>query len=66
MTEQTIRAISERSDRTPAQAREALARRQPIGRLIDAAEVAETVAYCVANGAVTGQGLNVDGGAVQS
>jgi NAD(P)-dependent dehydrogenase (short-subunit alcohol dehydrogenase family) len=66
MTEQTIRAVSERSDRTPAQAREALARRQPIGRLIEAAEVAETVAFCVANGAVTGQGLNVDGGAVQS
>ena len=43
-----------------------LARRQPIGRLIDPAEVAEAVAFCLVNGAVTGQGINVDGGTVQS
>jgi hypothetical protein len=28
--------------------------------------VAEAVAFCLVNGAVTGQGINVDGGAVQS
>jgi hypothetical protein len=27
--------------------------------------VAETVWFCVANGGVNGQGINVDGGAVQ-
>lgn len=66
MTEQTVRDISERSGRTVAQAREALARRQPIRRLIAVDEVAEAVRFCVVNGAVTGQGINVDGGAVQS
>lgn len=66
MTEQTVRDISERSGRTLEQAREALARRQPIRRLIDVDEVAEAVRFCVVNGAVTGQGINVDGGAVQS
>jgi NAD(P)-dependent dehydrogenase (short-subunit alcohol dehydrogenase family) len=66
MTDHTARAISERSGRTVAQARDTLARRQPIGRLIGTEEVAEAVDFCVANGAVTGQGINVDGGAVQS
>lgn len=66
MTDHTVRAISERSGRTLAEARETLARRQPIGRLVETDEVAEAVAFCVATGAVTGQGINVDGGAVQS
>ncbi len=48
------------------EARQLLARRQPIGRLIDPAEVAEAVHFCVVKGAVTGQGINIDGGAVQS
>ncbi|MBA3783331.1 MAG: 3-hydroxyacyl-CoA dehydrogenase, partial [Nocardioides sp.] len=39
---------------------------QPIGRLVDPAEVASAVMLCVENGAINGQGLNVDGGAVQS
>ena len=52
--------------RSPEEARAVLARRQPIGRLVDPAEVAEAVAFCLVNGAVTGQGINVDGGAVQS
>jgi NAD(P)-dependent dehydrogenase (short-subunit alcohol dehydrogenase family) len=39
---------------------------QPIGRLVTPAEVASAVMLCVENGAVNGQGLNVDGGAVQS
>ncbi len=66
MTDESVRQIAERSDRTLEQAREALARRQPIGRLVSPAEVAEAVLLCVHNGAVNGQGLNVDGGAVQS
>lgn len=66
MTERTIQTISQRSDRTPEQARHALARRQPIGRLITPAEVADAVRFCIGNGAMTGQGLNIDGGAVQS
>jgi NAD(P)-dependent dehydrogenase (short-subunit alcohol dehydrogenase family) len=66
MTDATVAAIAARTERTPEQARQALARRQPIGRLIDPGEVAEAVRFCVVNAAVTGQGINVDGGTVQS
>jgi NAD(P)-dependent dehydrogenase (short-subunit alcohol dehydrogenase family) len=66
MTDATVAAIAERSERTLDQARQTLARRQPIGRLIDPAEVAQAVRFCVENAAVTGQGINVDGGTVQS
>ncbi len=66
MTAQTVAAISARTGRSTVDAQRLLARRQPIGRLIDPAEVAEAVHFCVVNGAVTGQGINVDGGAVQS
>lgn len=66
MTDGTVGAIAERTGRSRDEARAALARRQPIGRLIDPAEVAEAVAFCLVNGAVTGQGINVDGGTVQS
>jgi len=66
MTAQTVAAISARTGQSTVDAQRLLARRQPIGRLIDPAEVAEAVHFCVANGAVTGQGINVDGGAVQS
>jgi NAD(P)-dependent dehydrogenase (short-subunit alcohol dehydrogenase family) len=66
MTEATVEALAARSGRSPDDARATLARRQPIGRLVDPAEVAEAVRFCVANAAVTGQGINVDGGSVQS
>jgi NAD(P)-dependent dehydrogenase (short-subunit alcohol dehydrogenase family) len=66
MTDGTVVAIAARSGRSQEEARAALARRQPIGRLVDPAEVAEAVAFCLVNAAVTGQGINVDGGTVQS
>jgi NAD(P)-dependent dehydrogenase (short-subunit alcohol dehydrogenase family) len=66
MTDGTVAAIAERTGRGLDEARAVLARRQPIGRLIDPAEVAEAVAFCLVNGAITGQGINVDGGSVQS
>lgn len=66
MTDGTVAAIAATTGRTPAQAREALQRRQPIKRLITVEEVADAVLLCVAGGAITGQGINVDGGAVQS
>jgi NAD(P)-dependent dehydrogenase (short-subunit alcohol dehydrogenase family) len=66
MTDGTIEAIRSRTGRTADEARAALARRQPIGRLVTPDEVADVVALCVRNGAVNGQGINVDGGAVQS
>jgi NAD(P)-dependent dehydrogenase (short-subunit alcohol dehydrogenase family) len=66
MTEGTVGTIAAKTGRTPEQARRVLEEQQPIGRLITAAEVAEAVMFCVANGAVTGQAINVDGGTVQS
>lgn len=66
MTDATVEAIAARTGRSPDEARATLARRQPIGRLISPDEVAEAVRFCLANAAVTGQGINVDGGAVQS
>jgi len=66
MTAATIDNIVQKSGRPAEQARSALEGRQPIGRLITPDEVAEAVWFCVASEAVTGQALNVDGGAVQS
>jgi NAD(P)-dependent dehydrogenase (short-subunit alcohol dehydrogenase family) len=66
MTDETIDAIQARTGRTADEARAALAKRQPIGRLVTPDEVADVVALCVRNGAINGQGINVDGGSVQS
>jgi NAD(P)-dependent dehydrogenase (short-subunit alcohol dehydrogenase family) len=66
MTDQTISSIAQRTGRSLEEARELLAHRQPNHRLVDPAEVAHAVLLCVENGAVNGQGINVDGGAVQS
>ena len=66
MTEHTVARISATTGRTPEQARETLEGRQPIGRLVTVDEVADAVMLCVASAAITGQGINVDGGAVQS
>mgnify|MGYP003781203841 CR=1 FL=1 len=66
MTDATVATLSGRLGTSPDEARAVLARRQPIGRLIDPDEVAAAVLTCVDNAAITGQGINVDGGAVQS
>ena len=66
MTDQSVANIAERTGRSPEEARAALERKQPIGRLITPEEVADAVSFCVRNGGVTGQGLNIDGGGVQS
>ncbi|HEY2042940.1 MAG TPA: SDR family oxidoreductase [Jatrophihabitans sp.] len=66
MTDETVAAIVARTRRKPNEARQLLERRQPIGRLISPDEVAGAVQFCIDNAAVTGQGINVDGGAVQS
>jgi NAD(P)-dependent dehydrogenase (short-subunit alcohol dehydrogenase family) len=66
MTEVTVATIAERTGRTPEESRRILEQQQPIGRLITVGEVASAVMFCVENGAMTGQTINVDGGAVQS
>ena len=66
MTDATISAIVDRTGRSPEDARRILEQKQPIGRLVRPDEVAEAVLFCVRNGGMTGQGINVDGGALQS
>ena len=66
MTDGTVETIVSTTGRSAEEARQALERKQPIGRLITVDEVSDAVMFCVANGGVTGQGINVDGGAVQS
>jgi NAD(P)-dependent dehydrogenase (short-subunit alcohol dehydrogenase family) len=66
MTDRTVATISATTGRSEAEARAVLQRRQPIGRLIDPEEVADAVLLCVHSAAITGQGIDVDGGAVQS
>ncbi len=66
MTDATVAAITATTGRTPEEARTLLADKQPSGRLVTPEEVAEAVWFCVSNGSVNGQGVNVDGGAVQS
>jgi NAD(P)-dependent dehydrogenase (short-subunit alcohol dehydrogenase family) len=65
MTRRTVANIAARTGRDAEEARQLLADKQPIGRLIDPAEVADAVWFCVGTGAVTGQAITVDGGAVQ-
>ena len=65
MTDGAVGAIQKFTGRSAEDARRFLELKQPIGRLITVDEVAEAVWFCVANGGFTGQGLNVDGGAVQ-
>lgn len=66
MTDRSVEMIVARTGRSPEEARAWLERQQPIGRLITVDEVADAVMLCVTSAAITGQGINVDGGAVQS
>lgn len=66
MTDRTVAGIVAKTGRTDAEARQILERKQPTGRLVTPQEVASAVWFCVDNASVTGQGVNVDGGAVQS
>jgi NAD(P)-dependent dehydrogenase (short-subunit alcohol dehydrogenase family) len=66
MTDANVTLLAERSGRGEADIRRALERKHPIDRLITADEVADAVDLCVLSSAITGQGIVVDGGAVQS
>lgn len=66
MTDRSVANISAGTGRSEADARRLLADMQPIGRLVTVQEVASAVMLCVDNAAVNGQGINVDGGSVQS
>lgn len=66
MTDATVQGIVDKTGRTAQEARAILEAKQPIHRLITVEEVAEAVLACVRNGGMTGQGINIDGGAIQS
>ncbi|HEY3686510.1 MAG TPA: SDR family oxidoreductase [Streptosporangiaceae bacterium] len=66
MTERTVADVVAKTGRDPADIRARLAAKQPNGRLVDAGDVADTVWLCVGNAALNGQGINIDGGGVQS
>jgi NAD(P)-dependent dehydrogenase (short-subunit alcohol dehydrogenase family) len=66
MTDRTVAGIADRTGRSLKEARAALEAKQPNGRLVSVEEVADTVWLCVTNAALNGQGINVDGGGVQS
>jgi 3-hydroxybutyrate dehydrogenase len=66
MTDRTVAGIAERTGRSLEEARAVLEAKQPNGRLVSVEEVADTVWLCVNNAALNGQGINVDGGGVQS
>jgi NAD(P)-dependent dehydrogenase (short-subunit alcohol dehydrogenase family) len=66
MTDESVANIAAGTGRTEAEARAILEHSQPIGRLVTVEEVASAVMLCVDNAAINGQGINIDGGAVQS
>jgi NAD(P)-dependent dehydrogenase (short-subunit alcohol dehydrogenase family) len=66
MTDESVANIATGTGRSEEQARAILEGMQPIGRLVTVEEVASAVMLCIDNAAVNGQGINIDGGAVQS
>ncbi|MDO5740015.1 MAG: SDR family oxidoreductase [Ornithinimicrobium sp.] len=66
MTEATLQGIVDKTGRSLSEARAALEAKQPINRLITVEEVVEAIVTCVRNGGMSGQGINVDGGGLQS
>ena len=66
MTDASIANVVSRTGRDEASVREYFAGQQPTGRLITVDEVATAVQFCLDSPSITGQGIDVDGGAVQS
>ena len=66
MTDESVANIAAGTGRSPEEARTILENMQPIRRLVTVEEVASTMMLCVDNAAINGQGINVDGGSVQS
>jgi NAD(P)-dependent dehydrogenase (short-subunit alcohol dehydrogenase family) len=66
MTDATIEGIVDMTGRSADEARTIIANKQPTGRLVAPEEVADAVWLCVTTPSITGQGINIDGGAVQS
>ena len=67
MTERGVERVASVTSLDEAAAREAIERMQPLGRLVEVAEVAEAVAFLAGDGAgaINGQSIILDGGGVQ-
>lgn len=66
MTGRTVGEIVVKTGRSASEARAMLEKKQANGRLVTVDEVAAAVWACVSIGSINGQGINVDGGGVQS
>jgi 3-hydroxybutyrate dehydrogenase len=68
MTDESVARIMEKTGRTADEARAAILKSTPLGRLITPEEVADAVLYLCgeAAGGVNGQALVIDGGAIQA
>lgn len=66
MTDESVANVMSRTGHTEESVRAFFAGKQPTGRLITVEEVAAAVQFCLDSPSVTGQGINVDGGAFQS
>ena len=68
MTDRTVENIVARTDRTDEQARAELASMTPLGRLLEADEVAAAVAFLASPeaAAISGQTIVLDGGGIQA
>ena len=68
LTDRAIARIVERTGRTEAESRAALVGMSPLGRLLNAEEVAEAVVFLASDAAlaISGQTLVIDGGGIQS
>lgn len=66
MTDASVARIVAKTGRSAADARAALEQQNASGRLITPDEVAAAVVFCVNSPSVNGEGINVDGGTVQS
>lgn len=67
MTQRSVDNIVARTGRQPDEAREVIENMQPLGRLVEPAEVAATVAFLASReaAAINGQSIILDGGGVQ-
>lgn len=66
LTEESVARIVEKTGRSPKDARAALERQSPMGRLIQPEEIACTAVFLAGDGSanIHGQAINIDGGAV--
>jgi NAD(P)-dependent dehydrogenase (short-subunit alcohol dehydrogenase family) len=68
MTDRSIANVADKTGMPEAQAREALEKMSPQGRLVQPEEVARIAVFLAdpASASITGQAINVDGGSVMS